>query len=143
MAGSPDEPANNSGRPIEISWPSTQPRAPRPGSASNRSTGGNRPGPRRAAMVDSSGHQVLGRLLQCSGPPKHAGAVEPGCALDVGDDHCAGGHRSRLVEQHRVDLARGLERLVALEEDPMEGALRQRPPSAPPAWPVRAHTGRR
>ena len=59
------------------SWPSTQPRAPRPGSATNSSTGGSaRSAPRGGG--DRPGHQVLRCLLHRPRPAQHAAAVEAG-----------------------------------------------------------------
>ena len=70
---------------------------------------------------DGPGHEVLGRLFERSRPPQERAALDPGHDLHVGDRHLPFGDRPRLVEHHRVDLARGLERLVALEEDPEAG----------------------
>ena len=40
---------------------------------------------------------------------------------DVGHAHQPFGDRPGVVEDHRVDLSRGLQRLVVLEEDPQAG----------------------
>ena len=71
---------------------------------------------------DRLGDRVLGRVLERARDPQELGAV-----LAVGDDdvderHAAAGDGPRLVEHDRVDAARGLEHLGALDEQSELGA---------------------
>ena len=70
---------------------------------------------------DGSGHEVLGCLFERPHPSQQRGPVDAGRHRHVGDRHPPFGDGPGLVEHHGVDLPRGLERLVSLEEDPQAG----------------------
>ena len=86
------------------SWPSTTPRAPRPGSAVKPSArgSGRQLGARPAALM-AAATGVLGGLLHRAGVAEQVVAAGAGRGLDAGHRHRAGGDRAGLVQHHRVD----------------------------------------
>ena len=61
--------------------------------------------------------RMLARVLDGSGQPEHLGAARAVQRPHVDELHAALGHRARLVEDDRADLARLLEHLGPLDED--------------------------
>jgi hypothetical protein len=104
------------------SWPSTRPRAPRPGSAAKPWASVRGSASARAWGRDGDGHGVFGGLLDRGGVAEQFVAARPRLGLDGGEGHPAGGDRAGLVQDDGVDRARGLEGLVALDEDAELGA---------------------
>jgi hypothetical protein len=104
--------------------------------------GGQRPQLVARGGGDRLGDRVLGGVLQRAGEPQRVLARGPVRGGDAGQAHPAGRDRAGLVEHDRVDAARGLEDLRALDEQP-SCAPRPVPTSNAVGSPGRARTGRR
>ena len=110
--------ASSRARPMTTSRPSTLPRAPSPGSARNASASGSGPHSVPRGRADRRRDRVLGGLLDRTRVPEQVGPGDAVGRLRADQRHPAGGDGPGLVENHHVDRARGLERLVLLDEYP-------------------------
>ena len=100
-------------------WPSTMPSTPRPSRLVKPSTAGSAPelvarGARRSP--GRSGARRRPRARRRGAAPRRAST--PSAASTSTQRHPAGGDRAGLVEHDRVDPARGLEDLRALDQQP-------------------------
>ena len=112
---------NSAARPMTTSRPPTVPRAPSPGSAVKRSACGSGP-------VSAVAAEVIAAATACSDACSTAPAWRsrsarpvPARGVHAGQRHPAGGDGSGLVQHHGAGRLGGLQRLVALDEDPELG----------------------
>ena len=115
--------ASRLGRPTTTACPSTTPSTPRPSRLRNDSTA------RRARRPRSRPRCAMARAIGCSEASSSAPARRsssrrspPSATIDVAHLHPAGRDRAGLVEHDRVDAARRLEHLGALDQDAELGA---------------------